>query len=61
MNRIMSDENIKDLPYWNESLDIEERVEDLLSRLTFEEKCLLSAGHKEGSPPPIERLGIVSC
>jgi beta-glucosidase len=53
-----SPENLKNLPFMNENLDLEARVEDLLKRLTFEEKCLLSAGHSENSPPPIERLGI---
>ena len=42
----------------DESKDIEERVEDLLQRLTFEEKCMLSAGEQNNSPPKIERLGI---
>ncbi len=52
------DDDLKDLPYWDESLDLEERVEDLLGRLTFEEKCMLSAGESNNCPPPIERLGI---
>ncbi len=45
-------------PYIDASLDIEKRVEDLLQRLTFEEKCLLSAGESHNSPPAIPRLGI---
>lgn len=42
----------------NSDLPLEERVEDLLGRLTFEEKVLLSAGGGYSSPPPIPRLGI---
>ncbi|MBD3352355.1 MAG: glycosyl hydrolase [Candidatus Lokiarchaeota archaeon] len=44
--------------YKDESKDIEERVEDLLGRLTFEEKCKLCAGEGNNSPPAIERLDI---
>ncbi len=49
---------LKTLPFMNSSIAIEERVEDLLGRLTFEEKVLLSAGGGYNSPPPIPRLGI---
>ena len=42
------------LPYQNPSLSVEQRVEDLLSRLTLEEKVRLMMN---GSPA-IERLGI---
>ncbi len=45
-------------PYKDPSLDIEKRVDDLLQRLTFEEKCLLSAGESNNAPPAIPRLGI---
>ncbi|MHA1699440.1 MAG: glycoside hydrolase family 3 C-terminal domain-containing protein [Promethearchaeota archaeon] len=48
----------KKLTYLDDSLDIEERVEDLLKRLTFNEKCLLIAGERDNSPPPIHRLKI---
>lgn len=51
-------DDLKNLPFMNQDLDLEARVEDLLQRLTFEEKCLLSAGESENSPPPIPRLGI---
>ncbi len=53
-----SPDELKKLPFMNASLPIEERVEDLLQRLTFEEKVLLSAGGGYNSPPPIPRLGI---
>ena len=42
------------LPYQNPSLPVEQRVEDLLQRLTLEEKTKLMMN---GSPA-IERLGI---
>ncbi|MHA1792811.1 MAG: glycoside hydrolase family 3 C-terminal domain-containing protein [Promethearchaeota archaeon] len=48
----------KTLPYMNQSMDLETRVDDLLARLTFKEKCLLCAGEKDNAPPGIERLGI---
>ncbi len=51
-------ENLEELPFMNQSLELEERVEDLLGRLTFEEKCMLSAGEGNNAPPAIERLGI---
>ena len=50
--------DLKKMPFMDASLDLEARVEDLLTRLTFEEKCLLSAGESNNSPPAIERLGI---
>lgn len=37
---------------------VEARVEDLLGRLTFEEKCMLCAGEGNNCPPAIPRLGI---
>ena len=51
-------EELKKLPFMDESLDIEKRVEDLLNRMTFEEKCHMNAGEGEGSPGVVERLGI---
>ncbi len=58
MSENYSPEELKKLPFMNSTLPIEERVEDLLGRLTFEEKVLLSAGGGFNSPPPIPRLGI---
>ena len=46
------------MPFMNPTADPEQRIEDLLSRLTIEEKCLLSAGKKMWTTKPIPRLGI---
>ncbi|MHA1339617.1 MAG: beta-glucosidase family protein [Promethearchaeota archaeon] len=53
-----SKEELKKLPFMDNSLDIEKRIDDLLSRLTFEEKCLLCAGAGYNRLPEIPRLGI---
>ena len=45
-------------PFRDPSLDIEKRIDDLLQRLTFEDKCLISAGESNNAPPAIPRLGI---
>ena len=42
------------LPYQNSSLPVEQRVEDLLRRLTLEEKSVLMINGSK----PIKRLGI---
>lgn len=47
----------QDLPYKNQSLTVEERVRDLLSRLTLKEKVDLLGGTGFATKP-IERLGI---
>ena len=39
---------LSELPYLDTTLDLESRTEDLLQRLTFEEKCLLIVGKEEG-------------
>jgi beta-glucosidase len=44
----------KTLPFWNTALPLEERIEDLLSRLTLEEKAGLISAEQQG----VERLGI---
>ncbi|MBN2151450.1 MAG: glycoside hydrolase family 3 C-terminal domain-containing protein [Candidatus Lokiarchaeota archaeon] len=49
---------LKGLPFMDPALGLERRVDDLLGRLTFEEKCILSAGWKNNSPAPVLRLGI---
>ncbi|MEX2682431.1 MAG: glycoside hydrolase family 3 C-terminal domain-containing protein [Candidatus Sigynarchaeota archaeon] len=52
------EDGLAGLPFMNQKLDVDKRVDDLLSRLTFEEKCILSAGWKNNSTAPIPRLGI---
>jgi beta-glucosidase len=42
------------LPYWNASLPMEQRVDDLLSRMTLEEKI----GQMMNASPAVDRLGI---
>ncbi len=44
----------KSLPFWNAKLSVEQRVNDLVSRLTLEEKVAQMINHT----PAIERLGI---
>jgi len=58
MNENYSEEEIRNLPFRNLTLDLEKRVEDLLSRLTLEEKFKLSAGRMMWHTKPIKRLGI---
>lgn len=47
-------------PYNDYTLLIEERVEDLLSRMTLEEKASLVSGYNTFYTKPIDRLGIPS-
>ncbi|MBY8991524.1 MAG: glycoside hydrolase family 3 C-terminal domain-containing protein [Candidatus Lokiarchaeota archaeon] len=60
----MSEEKSKDellkLAFMNSNLDIEERVVDLLNRLTLHEKFSLMSGKRWWYTKPIERLGIKS-
>ncbi|MFX0102540.1 MAG: beta-glucosidase, partial [Candidatus Hodarchaeota archaeon] len=58
MNEIPSKDDLKKMPFMDMSRNLEERVEDLLQRLTFKEKCMLCAGESEGGPPTIDRLEI---
>ncbi len=58
MNERISEEELAALPFRNMSLGLEERVEDLLGRLTLEEKFRLSVGIKAFFTRPIKRLGI---
>lgn len=58
MNDEISEEELVGLPFRNMSLGLEERVEDLLERLTLEEKFRLSVGIKAFFTRPIKRLGI---
>ncbi|MHA1144794.1 MAG: beta-glucosidase family protein [Candidatus Helarchaeota archaeon] len=56
----LSKDEIRKLPFMNADLDIEERVEDLLNRLTLEEKFRLCSGKRLSffSTKKIKRLGI---
>ena len=45
-------------PFQNQNLPVEERVEDLVSRMTLEEKIDLLAGYNDFYLHPCERLGI---
>jgi len=58
MNETYTDEELQKLPFRNKKLELEKRVEDLLSRLTLEEKFKLSAGRMMWHTKPIKRLGI---
>ena len=46
------------LPYQDETLPIETRVKDALSRMTLKEKCRLSYAQSKFSSPGCPRLGI---
>ena len=48
------------LPFMDSTLDLEQRVEDLLERLTLKEKFKLTSGINAWYTQPIERLGIKS-
>ncbi len=60
MAKKYSKEELAGLPYMDSSLDIEKRVEDLLSRMTVKEKCHLCSGRWWAffHMKPIKRLGI---
>lgn len=58
MNERISEDELAGLPFMNSSLGLEERVEDLLGRLTLEEKFRLSVGTRVFFTRPIKRLGI---
>ena len=45
-------------PYWNAKLPVEQRVEDLLSRMTPEEKASMLSGSGWMESQPVPRLGI---
>jgi beta-glucosidase len=50
----------KDAPYKNAHLPVDQRVADLLKRMTLEEKATMLAGSGWMESAPIERLGIPS-
>ena len=58
MNEIYTDNDLLNLPYFNSNVELEKRVEDLLGRLTLDEKIKLISGRRSFQVPPIKRLGI---
>ena len=60
MTKVYTEEELQDLPFRDRNLGLEERVEDLLNRLTLEEKFKLSAGRMMWHTKPVRRLGIKS-
>ena len=60
MNEIYSEKQLQNLPFMNCNLDLENRVGDLLNRLTLEEKFKLSSGRLLWHTKPIKRLGLKS-
>ena len=60
MNEELKESDLLKLPFMDKSLDLENRVKDLLSRLTLQEKFKLCAGRRMWYTKPIRRLGISS-
>jgi len=58
LNETYSEEQLRKLPFMDNSISLEKRVEDLLRRLTLEEKFRLSAGRFLWHTKPIKRLGV---
>ncbi|MHA1268368.1 MAG: beta-glucosidase family protein [Candidatus Helarchaeota archaeon] len=56
----MTSEEIAELPYMDEDLELEKRVEDLLNRMTLDEKIKIMTGKMFFFTKPIKRLGIKS-
>ena len=55
---MMGEQRQRLLPYQDESLPVEVRVKDALSRMTLKEKCRLSYAQGKFSSPGVPRLGI---
>ena len=60
MSKNYSEEELSQLPFRNENLELEERVKDLLSRLTLAENFKLSSGRLMWHTKIIKRLGVKS-
>jgi len=60
VSKTYSEEELSQLPFRDESLELEERVKDLLSRLTLEEKFKLCSGRLMWNTKFIKRLGVKS-
>jgi beta-glucosidase len=60
LEKNFSMEELAALPFMNSNLDLEIRVQDLLGRLTLQEKFKLCAGKRFFFTKPIKRLGIKS-
>jgi len=58
MTEKLSKEELANLPFMDSSLDLEKRIEDLLGRLTLDEKFALSSGRMLFFTKHIRRLGI---
>ena len=58
MSKNYSEEELYQFPFRDKSLELEERVKDLLSRLTLEEKFKLCSGRLMWHTKPIKRLGV---
>lgn len=59
-NQPKAKKDVNSFLFKDPNANLEERVEDLLSKLTIEEKCRLCSGYQEWKTYPIERLGIPS-
>ncbi|MFX0083247.1 MAG: beta-glucosidase [Candidatus Hodarchaeota archaeon] len=60
MSKEGSELNLSELAFMDNTLELEKRVEDLLERLTLQEKFNLCSGRDWWYTNPIERLGIRS-
>ena len=58
MTEVPSDEELLKLPFMNGDLGVEKRIEDLLGRLTLQEKFKLCGGTRYYYAKPVKRLGI---